>query len=203
MDHQANLKTYAHEIQALLDTLPWEAISQSVEILWKCGQAGGQIFTMGNGGHSNTAAHMINDLAKHTVTSDDKKVVVAEHLRFRTLCLNDNVSTLTAIGNDMGYDYIFSEQVANWVQAGDVVIGISVSGNSRNVLLAFDEAKKRGATTICFSGFEGGKARDVADLNIIVPAHKGVQAEDIHLMITHMISDELKRLVQGRQTLKG
>jgi D-sedoheptulose 7-phosphate isomerase len=146
---------------------------------------------------------MINDLAKHTITSDDKKSVVAEHLRFRTMCLNDSVSILTAIGNDMGYDYIFSEQVANWVQAGDVVIGISVSGNSPNVLLAFKEAKKRGATTICFSGFEGGKARDVADLSIIVPAHKGVQAEDIHLMITHMISDELKRLVQGRQTLMG
>jgi D-sedoheptulose 7-phosphate isomerase len=158
---------------------------------------------MGNGGHSNTAAHMINDLAKHTITSDDKKTVVAENLRFLTMCLNDSVSIMTAVANDMGYEYVFSEQVANWVRAGDVLIGISVSGNSRNILLAFEEAKKRGATTICFSGFEGGKARGVADLNIIIPAQKCVQAEDIHLMITHMICDELKRLVQGRQELTG
>ena len=115
-------------------TLPWDAISQSVEALWGCCQRGGRIFTMGNGGHANTASHMINDLAKHTTTSDDKKAVVAEDLRFRTTCLNDSVSFVTGIGNDMGYDYIFSEQVANWVQPGDVVIGVSGSGNSKNIL---------------------------------------------------------------------
>ncbi|HZO98705.1 MAG TPA: SIS domain-containing protein [Terriglobia bacterium] len=203
MDHVANLKAYAQGIEETLEKLPWDAIARTVEVLWKCCQQGGRIFTMGNGGHSNTAAHMINDLAKHTVTSDDKRAVVAEHLRFRTLCLNDSVSFLTGIGNDMGYDYVFSEQVANWVQQGDVVIGISGSGNSRNVLLAFEEARRRGATTICFSGFEGGKARDVADINIIVPCHKMVQVEDLHLMINHMIADELKRLVQSRQELTG
>jgi D-sedoheptulose 7-phosphate isomerase len=158
---------------------------------------------MGNGGHSNTAAHMINDLAKHTVTSDDKKAVVAENCRFRTLCLNDSASFLTGIGNDMGFDFVFSEQVANWVEPGDVLIGISGSGNSKNVLLAFEEARKRGATTICFSGFEGGKARQVADINIVVPCRKMVQVEDIHLMINHMIADELKRLVQSRVELVG
>jgi D-sedoheptulose 7-phosphate isomerase len=83
------------------------------------------------------------------------------------------------------------------------VIGISGSGNSRNVLLAFEEAKKRGATTICYSGFQGGKARAIADVNIIVPCQKMVQVEDIHLIINHMVADELKRLVQNRQELKG
>jgi D-sedoheptulose 7-phosphate isomerase len=203
MDHRANLQTYASEVQQVLGTLPWDAISQSVEVLWGCCQRSGRIFTMGNGGHANTAAHMINDLAKHTTTSDDKKAVVAENLRFRTMCLNDSVSFVTGIGNDMGYDYIFSEQVANWVQPGDVVIGISGSGNSRNVLLAFEEAKKRGAVTICYSGFQGGKARAIADINIIVACQKMVQVEDLHLMINHMIADELKRLVQNRQELKG
>jgi D-sedoheptulose 7-phosphate isomerase len=203
MQHAANLKNYANDIQDLLNHLPLDSISQTIEVLWRCCQSGGRIFTMGNGGHANTAAHMINDLAKHTVSSDDKKAVVAENLRFRTMCLNDSVSFVTGIGNDMGYDYIFSEQVANWVKPGDVVIGISGSGNSRNVLLAFEEAKKRGATTICYSGFEGGKARAVAEINIVVPGHKMVQVEDIHLMINHMIADELKRLVQSRQELTG
>ncbi len=203
MDHEANLKAYASSMRQVAEKLPWDAIAKTVEVLWRCCQNGKKILTMGNGGHSNTAAHMINDLAKHTVSGDDKKAVVAENLRFRTLCLNDSVSFVTGIGNDMGYDRIFSEQVANWVEAGDVVIGISGSGNSKNILLAFEEAKKRGATTICFSGFEGGKARDVADINIIVPCKKMVQVEDFHLMINHMIADELKRMVQGRQEIKG
>jgi D-sedoheptulose 7-phosphate isomerase len=158
---------------------------------------------MGNGGHCNTAAHMINDLAKHTVSSDNKQAVVAQQFRFRTLCLNDSASFVTGIGNDMGFDQIFSEQVANWAEPGDVVLGISGSGNSKNILKAFEEARKRGATTICFSGFEGGRARDLADLCIVVPCHKMVQVEDVHLIISHMIADELKRLVQGRQELAG
>jgi len=203
MNHRENLQAYAHEIQEILGELPWNAIAQSVEVLWQCCQAGGRIFTMGNGGHANTAAHMVNDLAKHTISSDDKRAVVTEALRFRTMCLNDSVSFLTGIGNDMGFDFIFSEQVANWVKPGDVVVGISGSGNSKNVLLGFEEARKRGATTICYSGFDGGKARAVADINIIVPCQKMVQVEDIHLMINHMIADELKRLVQNRQELKG
>lgn len=203
MDHTANLKIYAQGLQEVLGTLPWDEIVRTVEVLWQCCQRGGRIFTMGNGGHCNTAAHMINDLAKHTVSSDNKQAVVAQQFRFRTLCLNDSASFVTGIGNDMGFDQIFSEQVANWAEPGDVVLGISGSGNSKNILKAFEEARKRGATTICFSGFEGGKARDVADLCIVVPCHKMVQVEDVHLIISHMIADELKRLVQGRQELAG
>jgi D-sedoheptulose 7-phosphate isomerase len=203
MDHTANLKIYAQDLQELLGTLPWDEIVRTVEVLWQCCLRGGRIFTMGNGGHCNTAAHMINDLAKHTVSSDNKQAVVAQQFRFRTLCLNDSASFVTGIGNDMGFDQIFSEQVANWAEPGDVVLGISGSGNSENILRAFEEARKRGATTICFSGFEGGKARDLADLCIVVPSHKMVQVEDVHLIISHMIADELKRLVQGRQELAG
>ena len=203
MDHEANLKAYARGIQEVADKLPWDSITQTVEVLWRCCREGRKVMTMGNGGHSNTAAHMINDLAKHTVSCDDKTAVVAHDLRFRTMCLNDSVSFVTGIGNDMGYEHVFSEQVANWVEPGDVVIGISGSGNSRNILLAFEAAKQRGATTICYSGFEGGKARAVADISIIVPCHKMVQVEDFHLMINHMIADELKRLVQGRQEITG
>src|ERR1035438_4734284 len=88
MDHTANLKTYALGLQEVLNTLPYDAISQTVEVLWKNVNEGKNIYTMGNGGHCNTASHMINDLAKHTVSSDDKKQVVAQKLRFRTACFN-------------------------------------------------------------------------------------------------------------------
>lgn len=204
MDHRTNLSIYAQNVKEVLDQLPWDAIEQAINALWQCCQRNGRIFTMGNGGHANTAAHMVNDLAKHTVSSDDKKAVVAEqNLRLRTMCLNDSISFVTGIGNDMGYEHIFREQIANWVESGDVVIGVSGSGNSRNVLLAFEEAKRRGATTICFSGFDGGKARAVADINLVVPCRKMVQVEDVHLMLNHMIADELKRLVQNRQEITG
>ena len=169
MDHRANLQKYAQDIKEVLDTLPWGEIEKAVKVLWKCCQDKRCIFTMGNGGHCNTAAHMINDLAKHTVSSDDKTQVVSSDIRFRSMCLNDSASFVTGLGNDMGFDHVFDEQVANWVEAGDVVIGISGSGNSKNILNAFNVAKERGATTICFSGFKGGKAVDVADINLIVP----------------------------------
>ena len=204
MDHQANLKQYLEAMKEVIDRLDLEAIERVVAVLWRCCLEGRAIYTMGNGGHCNTAAHMINDLAKHTVSSDDKNAIVADdHLHFKTMCLNDSVSLMTGVGNDMGFDYIFREQVVNWVETGDVVIGISGSGNSRNILLAFEEANRRGATTICLSGFDGGKARQIADISLIVPCRKMVQVEDVHMIMNHMIADELKRLVQGRQEIMG
>ena len=157
---------------------------------------------MGNGGHGNTAAHMVNDIAKHSISSDTKDSVVTAK-RFRTMCLNDSVSLLTGVANDMGYDHVFSEQLKNWCQEGDVVIGISGSGNSPNVLKAFEVAKERGATTICFSGKGGGKAKQLADICVVVPSDKMVQIEDVHLAINHAVADELKKALQGRTTLIG
>ena len=103
----------------------------------------------------------------------------------------------------MGYDHVFSEQLKNWCQEGDVVIGISGSGNSPNVLKAFEVAKQRGATTICFSGKGGGKAKQLADICVVVPSDKMVQIEDVHLAINHAVADELKKALQGRTTLTG
>ena len=181
----------------LLDT---QRLAEMVQLILKAQQDGKTIFTMGNGGHGNTAAHMINDFAKHTISSDTKDKVVAEK-RFKTMCLNDSVSFVTGLGNDMGFDHIFSEQLKNWCTAGDVVIGISGSGNSENVLKAFEVARQRGAKTICLSGQRGGKAKNVADLCIVVPSDKMVQIEDVHMAINHAVADELKKAIQNRTTL--
>ena len=177
-------------------------LAQVAEVLYKAFEEDKQIFTMGNGGHANTAAHMINDIAKHTTSSDDKDKFVTDK-RFRTMCLNDSISFVTGIANDVGFDFIYSEQLINWCNPGDVVIGISGSGNSPNVLNAFEAAKKRDATTICFSGKSGGKAKEVADICIVVPSSKMVQIEDVHLVINHAIADELKKLVQNRTEISG
>ncbi len=142
MDHVANLKTYAQGVQEVINHLPYDDIAKVVDAIWKNVNEGKCIYTMGNGGHCNTASHMINDLAKHTVSSDDKTAVVSHNLRFRTACFNDSMSFITGIGNDMGFDHIFSEQVINWVKPGDIVLGVSGSGNSKNILNAFEEPRK-------------------------------------------------------------
>ncbi|MFA5393739.1 MAG: SIS domain-containing protein [Candidatus Ratteibacteria bacterium] len=197
-----NLREYACRYTELCQELPYDDITCMVKILWDAAKNGKTIFTMGNGGHCNTASHMVNDLAKHTVSSDDKKKVVAG-TRFKTLCLNDSMSFVTGIANDMGFDNIFAEQLENMVQRGDVVIGISGSGNSENVIRAFAVAKQKGATTICLAGFAGGKARTAATLCVVVPCDKMVMVEDFHMMIAHMVADELKKLVQKRKELTG
>jgi D-sedoheptulose 7-phosphate isomerase len=199
----AGLTAYVEQCKRVCDALPYDAISRMVDMLWETCQKGKAIFTMGNGGHGNTASHMINDLAKHTVSSDDKTRVVAQKGRFRTMCLNDSMSFVTGISNDMGYEHVFAEQLANWVEPGDVVIGISGSGNSPNVLAAFAVAREKGARSIALAGFKGGKAAAAADLCIAVPCDKMVMVEDMHMMISHMVADELKKLVQNRTVLKG
>ena len=177
-------------------------IEQMVEVLYRAYVDDKQIFTMGNGGHANTAAHMINDIAKHTTSSDSKEEIVSAK-RFRTMCLNDSISFVTGLANDLGFDHVFSEQLNNWCNEGDVVIGVSGSGNSKNVLLAFEVARERGATSICLSGKGGGKSKKAADICIVVPSDKMVQIEDVHLAINHAVADELKKLIQNRTELTG
>jgi D-sedoheptulose 7-phosphate isomerase len=196
------ISDYMASLSTTLKQLDVDQLAMVVKVILEAQNQGKKILTMGNGGHGNTAAHMINDFAKHTTSSDAKDAVVTEK-RFRTMCLNDSVSFVTGIGNDMGYDFIFSEQIKNWCEAGDVVIGISGSGNSGNVLKAFDVAKSFGATTICFSGKGGGKAKSVADICIVVPSSKMVQIEDVHMAISHAIADELKKLIQNRSEITG
>jgi D-sedoheptulose 7-phosphate isomerase len=202
-DCSAGLKAYVEMYKNICDALPYEKIARMVELLWQACWRGKRIFTMGNGGHCNTASHMINDIAKHTVSSDDKMQVVADANRFKTMCLNDSMSFVTGIANDMGYEHIFAEQLANWAEPGDVVIGISGSGNSANVLAAFRVARSKGASTIALAGFQGGRSATEADLCIVVPCDKMVMVEDFHMMISHMVADELKKLVQNRADLKG
>ncbi|TFG60483.1 MAG: SIS domain-containing protein [Spirochaetales bacterium] len=199
---EAGINGYMEKLCETLKRLDKKPLSLMVEAVLQAQQDGKKIITMGNGGHANTAAHMINDLAKHTVSSDSKDSVVSEQ-RFKTMCLNDSVSFLTGIGNDMGYQHVFSEQLKNWCDPGDVVIGISGSGNSANILEAFKTAKARGAKTIALSGKDGGRIKDIADICIIVPSDKMVQIEDVHLAVNHAVADELKKLIQHRTDLAG
>ena len=153
-------------------------------MLYRTYRDGKQVFTLGNGGSASTASHMSADLAKNTIGANMR--------RFRILSLNDNPSILTALSNDLGYETVFVEQLKNLVRAGDVVIAVSASGNSPNVLNAIRYAQTQSAQVVGLLGFSGGEAAQLVDLAIVVPSdHYGV-IEDLHLMINHIIVDHFK-----------
>jgi D-sedoheptulose 7-phosphate isomerase len=143
---------------------------------------------MGNGGSAATASHFVCDLAKNTRYEGWPP--------FRVIGLTDNIASLTAYANDEGYQNVFSQQLANLVRPGDIVIGISASGNSPNVLRAIDLANQAKARTIGFTGFDGGQLGKMVDLHINVPSNIIEQVEDIHLMLEHMIVKTLKEEVR-------
>jgi D-sedoheptulose 7-phosphate isomerase len=147
-----------------------------------------QVFVMGNGGSAATASHVACDLGKNTV--------VAGMTRLRVMSLNDNMAHFSAYANDNGYDQVFAEQLSNYVSDGDVVISISASGNSPNVLRAVERAQERGALTIGWSGYQGGKLAQLVDLPLVIPNDKIEQIEDVHLMLGHMVTVALRKAMQ-------
>ncbi len=180
-----DLIRYVSELQATLDRLPMDRIEQAITILQDARLAGRTIFVMGNGGSASTASHLVCDLAKNTRH--------AEWPPFRVIGLADNMAIFSAFANDEGYDQVFSQQLANLVNEGDIVLGISASGNSPNVLRAIELAKERGATTIGFTGFDGGRLGPLVDVNVHVASQRIEHVEDIHLMLEHMITARLRQ----------
>lgn len=151
-----------------------------VGALTKARNSGRRIYTLGNGGSASTASHMASDLNKGASRKDAP--------RFKAVALTDNIPLLLAWGNDSSYEDIFVEQLKNHLEKGDVVIGISGSGNSTNVLRAIEYANKKGAVTIGLTGFDGGKLAKMAKISYVVPSQTMQQIEDVHLLIEHMLS---------------
>jgi len=181
----SDLIRYVSDLQATLSRLPMDRIEQVITILQDARLAGRTIFVMGNGGSASTASHLVCDLAKNTRQ--------AEWPPFRVVGLTDNMAIFSAYANDEGYDKVFSQQLASLVNAGDIVLGISASGNSPNVLQGIELAKARGATTVGFTGFDGGKLGPLVDVNVHVSSHRIEHVEDIHLMLEHMITARLRQ----------
>ena len=143
-----------------------------------------KIFFCGNGGSASTASHFTSDLAKGTIVEGVP--------RFKVLSLADNIPQMLAWGNDSCYEDIFVEQLKNLMEPGDVVVGISGSGNSGNVLRAISYANENDGTTVGITGFDGGKITDMVDLCLIVPVHNMQKTEDIHMLVDHLTTLMLK-----------
>lgn len=190
---QSSVKEYIHTMQKTLGLLPVGKIEHLIEVLMEARLYGRQVFIMGNGGSASTASHFVCDLAKNTRRPNWP--------HFRVLGLTDNMAIFSAYANDEGYENVFAEQLSSLVEAHDVVIGISASGNSENVLRAIRLANKFGAYTVGFTGFSGGELAKISRLNIHVPLDSYEQVEDIHLMLEHMIVVAVKQRCQDAAIL--
>lgn len=182
-----HLYTYVSEIKQTLDRLPFSAIDLVIERLHQARINRSQLFVMGNGGSAATATHLACDLGKNTVAPGFP--------RFRVQSLNDNMSFFSACANDYGYETVFAEQLANFVDKDDVVLAISASGNSANVLRAVELANQSGAYTIGWSGYDGGKLAQIVDLPVVVTNHNIEQIEDLHMVLAHMVTAALREAV--------
>ncbi|HMT21493.1 MAG TPA: SIS domain-containing protein [Promineifilum sp.] len=188
-DKATAIEWYFNEMKSTFDRIDREPIREAIDVLHQARMDGRQIFIMGNGGSASTASHMVCDLAKNTRRSDWP--------HYKVIGLADNMAIFSAYGNDDGYDNVFRLQLANLLNPGDVVVAISTSGNSPNVLRAVELANERGATVIGMTGFGAGKLGGMVDVHLHVPSDCIEQVEDIHLMLEHLITKALRDMTRG------
>jgi len=173
------ISSYLREITQIIELLPHDTIQAIIDIMAEARDQQRTIFLMGNGGSGSTASHMANDLIKNTIQPGKP--------RLKVIALTDNMPIILAIANDWDYSRIFVEQLMPLAQPGAVLLGLSGSGNSPNILKAMDWARANGLKTIGLTGRDGGQLKDKADLVLIVPTQSMAQIEDIHLILNHII----------------
>ena len=178
------IKGYLDDVGSILNKLPIEKIDEIINKFMDAYRDNKQIFLFGNGGSAATASHFACDLGKGTATQNKK--------RFRVYSLTDNIPLMTAWANDTDYEFIFSEQMENFLESGDVAFALSGSGNSKNVLNALKLAKEKNVLTIGLTGYAGGKMKDLCDICIIVPSDNMQKIEDVHLVLCHIIFSRIR-----------
>ena len=182
-------EAYIKYLQSVLHLVDTAEIGRFIETLLDARRRGATVFFIGNGGSAATASHFANDLAYGCNDYEQP---------FRAVSLTDNVPVLTALGNDFGYEEIFVRQLKVLGKRGDVLVGISASGNSPNVIKAFDYALSAGIKTVAITAFDGGKMKAMADEGIHVPTEPKEYgpAEDVHMVLDHLVGAYLMRCVR-------
>jgi len=186
---------YRKLLQQTLNDIDLDSVGLMTEMFLQARKDGSRIYTMGNGGSAANASHAAGDFLKGASFGLEK--------RFDIICLNDNIPSLMAIANDVGWDDIFIEPLKNFLKPDDIVIGISGSGNSRNVLKAINFSKEIGAKTIGMTGFDGGELKKVCDLAIHSPAMDMEIAEDIHMAVFNMVKKEVMSVLLPKNASMG
>jgi D-sedoheptulose 7-phosphate isomerase len=178
---------YKSDVLKAIETIDLDKVGQAIEILKEAREQGRHIFVCGNGGSASTASHFVCDMVKGASFHRDK--------RFRIMALTDSLPTITAYANDVCYDCVFVEQLKNFAEPGDVVMAISGSGNSPNVLRAVEWANRNGLKTFGCTGFSGGKLKSLAQQVFHVPLDDMGIVESIHLTAFHWVVDDLHRRI--------
>lgn len=178
----------------ILEKLDKEKLCAALEVLVNALNDDRDIYIFGNGGSSATASHFQNDFNRGVSEHTEKK--------FRFHCLNDNVPTIMAIANDISFDEVFRQQLINKVKDTDVIMAISGSGNSKNVINAVEYAKQCGAYVIGITGYDGGKLYQMADLNLHVPVNSMQITEDVHMIFDHLMMSVLYKTLCGKDHLR-
>jgi D-sedoheptulose 7-phosphate isomerase len=181
---QTDVRNYLDRLISTLERLPADAIERLSEMLYRAHCDGKQVFILGNGGSASTASHMACDLGRNTIGPNMR--------RFRVMSLNDNVPLLTALSNDLGYENVFAEQLQNLIRPGDVLIILSGSGDSTNVVRAMEYARSQSAEVAALVGFGGGRAAEIADLTVLVDSEDYGVVEDAHLVINHVLVEHFR-----------
>jgi D-sedoheptulose 7-phosphate isomerase len=184
---------YMDEVAALLRGVDQQALDTIFDALLATYERDGMIFICGNGGSATTASHFACDLCKWTILPDRRRV--------RASALVDHTPLLTAWANDSAYEHVFAEQLANFLRPGDLVLAISGSGNSPNVLNAVRYAREQGCATAALCGFEGGKLAGLVDYPLIVRSRSMPQIEDVHQTICHLLATRLREELAGANHL--
>lgn len=179
MDYLEQIEDYLDKEKTLLDQIDRLSIHRLMEAVTDAYEREAMIYIFGNGGSAATASHYANDFNKGISEFREKK--------FHFCCLNDNIPTVMAIANDLGYENVFEFQLRGKVKPGDLVIGISGSGNSPNVLKAIDLANNAGAVTAGLCGYDGGQLAHKAQIVLHVPSHNMQLVEDIHMIMDHLM----------------
>ncbi|HUY13816.1 MAG TPA: SIS domain-containing protein [Terriglobia bacterium] len=189
---------YLSDLKGVIDNLPLDQVKRAADIVFNAHQAGRTLFLFGNGGSAALASHMAADLGKGTHVPGP--AALANGKRMKVFSVTDNSAILTAWANDAAYEDVFARQIEPFMGPGDVAFGISGSGNSPNVLRALELARRVNATTVGFTGFGGGKMKDLLDCAVVVASDNMQQIEDAHVILSHLVFIDLRaRFVAGAE----
>ena len=193
MDYTKSIKEYIELEKEVISKLDVDAINDAMNLIMKAYEANKKIYIFGNGGSSATASHYQNDFNKGISEYVEKK--------FNFTCLNDNMATIMAIANDIGFEEVFRFQLRNKLEDGDIVIAISGSGNSKNVINAVEYAKEQGNQIIGLTGYTGGKLKELSDISLHADVMSMQVAEDVHMMFDHLIMSIFYKTLCGKEHL--
>lgn len=179
MDYRKEIQDYIELEREVLSKLDIEALNQAMQLIEEAYRARKKVYVFGNGGSSATAAHYQNDFNKGLSENLETK--------FEFVCLNNDTPTLMAIANDIGFEEVFRYQLKGRIREGDLVIAISGSGNSANIVNAAEYAKEQGNKVIGLTGIKGGKLMQLADVSLHVPVNSMQVTEDVHMIFDHLM----------------